>query len=102
VVYYVGVENVDVAKDRIAHRVSVGGHGIPDSDVERRYVESFQRLTEIIPECNKVFLYDNTQQFRRFAVYEDGKCVFKEKELPNWYQAWIEGSCELDSSSIRH
>ena len=29
-VHYVGVENVEIAKKRVAHRVSVGGHGIPE------------------------------------------------------------------------
>ena len=42
--HYVGVESVDVAKKRISYRVKHGGHGIPDSDVERRYLESFEHL----------------------------------------------------------
>lgn len=46
--HYVGVDSVDIAKKRIAQRVANGGHGIPDKDVERRYVESLGRLPEVI------------------------------------------------------
>ena len=35
--HYVGIESVEIAKQRIAYRVAHGGHGIPDADVERRY-----------------------------------------------------------------
>ena len=37
--HYVGIESVEIAKQRIAYRVAHGGHGIPDADVERRYIK---------------------------------------------------------------
>lgn len=48
--HYVGLASVDLAKERIARRVSMGGHGIPDKDVERRYENSFENLAKIIPD----------------------------------------------------
>lgn len=47
--HYVGVESIEIAKQRIAERVEAGGHGIPDKDVERRYSESLENLKEILP-----------------------------------------------------
>ena len=54
--HYVGVASADIAKERIAYRVSQGGHGIPDADVERRYTESFTRLKELVNICDLVVL----------------------------------------------
>jgi len=57
--YYVGLERVDLAKERVRYRVSHGGHGVSDKDIERRYYESLHNMKNILPICNKVFLYDN-------------------------------------------
>lgn len=84
--HYVGVETVEIAKERIAQRVLDGGHGIPDKDVERRYKESFQKLEEVLPLCNNVVLYDNTRTFVRIAAYQDGNLVWAKEKLPVWYQ----------------
>ena len=83
--HYVGVASADIAKTRIAYRVSQGGHGIPDADVERRYTESFNRLREIISLCDMVVLYDNTKNFNRFAIYQNGKLCNLSDTRPDWY-----------------
>lgn len=83
--HYVGVDSVEIAKARIAHRVAHGGHGIPDSDVERRYAESLKRLKEVMPECNLAVLYDNTTSFNRFAIYKNGELIRLSKKTPNWF-----------------
>ena len=41
---YIGVESIDIAKERVAIRVSKGGHGIPDDAIERRYYDSLNNL----------------------------------------------------------
>lgn len=64
--HYVGVESVEIAKERIKYRVLHGGHGIPDSDVEKRYIETFNQLNLVKGECDLIALYDNTEYFRRF------------------------------------
>lgn len=85
--HYVGVNSVEIAKARIAYRVSQGGHGIPDIDVERRYTESFSKLKQILPLCNIAILYDNTRSFESVAVYKDGVLCDLTGEPPEWYQA---------------
>jgi predicted ABC-type ATPase len=84
--HYVGVESVDIAKKRIAYRVEHGGHGIPDEDVERRYIESFKRLKSVIDKCNLAVLYDNSETFNRFAIYKDGRLVSLSEKTPLWYK----------------
>jgi predicted ABC-type ATPase len=84
--YYVGIDSVELAKERIAHRVSMGGHGIPDEDVEKRYLETFHNLKRVLPLCNLASLYDNTNIFRRVAIYKDGIPVRVSHNLPDWFQ----------------
>ena len=84
--HYIGLESVDIAKERVAHRVSMGGHGVSNEDIERRYEESFNRLREVFPLCNLVAVYDNTREFRRFAIYKDGCIVRKSHQIPLWYK----------------
>lgn len=42
--FYVGIENSEMAKERIKIRVKKGGHDIPDEIVEKRYHESLINL----------------------------------------------------------
>lgn len=84
--HYVGVESVDIAKARIAYRVQHGGHGIPDKDVDRRYVESLNSLKELYSEFDIVMLYDNTDVFNCFARYKKGRLISVLKSVPQWYK----------------
>ena len=88
-IHYVGVESVEIAKERIAYRVKHGGHGIPDVDVERRYVESFQNLKRVIEMCNLLVLYDNTEAFNRFAIYKSGELISLSDDVPMWYETFL-------------
>lgn len=84
VLYYVGVETIDIAKDRVRQRVLNGGHGIPESDIERRYTESIERLKEILHLCDVLEIYDNTNVFRRVARIQNGQCMERIKDCPKW------------------
>ena len=83
--YYVGVNSVEIAKERVRHRVERGGHGVSDEDIERRYDESIRNMWKVLPLCDKAFIYDNTQVFKRIAIYKNGTCVWKSEEIPEWY-----------------
>lgn len=63
-----------------------GGHGIPEEDIERRYIETFQNLKEILKICDLAVLYDNTEKFRRCAIYRNGKAVRVSHTLPKWIE----------------
>ena len=88
--HYIGVESAEIAKERVKYRVKQGGHGIPDADIERRYVETFIQLNQILKKCDLVALYDNSEQFRRFAIYKTGNLVRLSQNVPKWFSK-IEG-----------
>ena len=79
--------NIKLAKSRgyqIKKRVSDGGHDIPEADIRRRYSESADGLRAALAYCDKVELYDNTEIFRRIAVYENGSWDIRTDDVPGW------------------
>ena len=84
VMNYIGVENPEIAKDRVRIRVSRGGHGIPDNDIERRYYDSLRNLSDVIQICDEVNIYDNTDMFKIIFCIKNGKFIWKDKNVPNW------------------
>ena len=83
--HYIGLSSAELAKERVLKRVASGGHGVSEKDVERRYEQSFINLKKVLPICNLVALYDNTNGFRRFAIYKDGVLVRKSHIIPDWF-----------------
>ena len=92
-VYYVGVDSVKLAQERVKHRVSVGGHGIPDEIINKRYFESLKNLKEIIPLCDKIVVYDNTYDFQCIAEYYDGVLCRHYRDCKiSWFAKYILGN----------
>lgn len=87
--HYVGLERVEIAKDRVLKRVMQGGHGISENDIERRYIETFKNLRVILPICDLTAFYDNTIEFRRFAILQNGHSVRISQNIPQWYKTHI-------------
>ena len=71
-------ENV---KERVRFRVSIGGNGITDEDIERRYYDLLNNLKEIIEICDEINIYDNTEMFREIIDFQNGKSIWKDKKL---------------------
>lgn len=78
-----------VNTDEIAYRVAHGGHGIPDADVERRYIESFEHLNLVKDKCDLIVLYDNTEVFKRFAIYKNGDLYILSDQIPMWFEKYV-------------
>lgn len=78
-VCYVGLESADLAIQRVQQRVEKGGHGIAEEDIRRRYEQSLNNLQKIIPICDKVEIYDNTEIFYWVASYTNGKLDYREE-----------------------
>ncbi|OCR87725.1 hypothetical protein CFT12S00416_07815 [Campylobacter fetus subsp. testudinum] len=61
VLYYVGLESVELSKQRVAIRTAKNGHTIANDVLERRYNQSFNNLVKIAPICDKIYFYDNSK-----------------------------------------
>ena len=84
VMNYIGVENSEIAKERVKIRVSKGDHGIADTDIERRYYESLNNLKRILDICDEINIYDNSERFREIINIEEGKVIWKAESIPSW------------------
>lgn len=93
--HYVGVDSTEILKKRIAYRVEHGGHGIPDSDVERRYIDSFKQLIQVMDICDVVFFYDNNKVFRQFAIYKNNSFYYLSNDFPDWFKLKVLNEKEL-------
>ena len=89
--HYVGVECVEIAKERVLKRVEKGGHGVPERDIEKRYEETFKGLKAVLPICDLAVFYDNSGdiKFRRFALYKNGCPQWVSDDVPQWYNARV-------------
>ena len=88
--FYVGVNNPDIAKERIKIRVEKGGHNIENDVVEKRYYESLTNLKEIISKFDKVYLYDNSKKYKNIFSFSNNKILFKSNESISWAKEVIE------------
>ncbi|MFI3255416.1 MAG: zeta toxin family protein [Eubacteriales bacterium] len=60
-IYFVHLESVDIAVERVAKRVREGGHGISNQDVTRRFVRSVDNIVETAKNSPvNIYFYDNT------------------------------------------
>ena len=82
--FYVGVNNPEIAKERIKIRVEKGGHNIENDVVEKRYYESLTNLKEIISKFDKVYLYDNSKKYKNIFSFSNNKILFKSNESISW------------------
>ena len=83
--YYVGVDNVDIAIKRVALRERKGGHGISEADIRRRYINSMENLYKAIPMCDTVRIFDNTYKFKSVAFFQNGH-LLEHTAKCRWFQ----------------
>lgn len=88
--FYIGVNNPEIAKERIKIRVEKGGHNIENDVVEKRYYESLNNLKEIISKFDKVYLYDNSKKYKNIFSFSNNKILFKSNESISWAKEVIE------------
>lgn len=57
---YVGVNSPAIAKERVAKRIAMGGHGVSGETIDRRFDTSKDNLKKVFPLCDTVNIYDNS------------------------------------------
>jgi len=88
--HYVGLENADLAVERVRERVKNGGHGIDENIIRDRYVKSFENLREILPLCDNINIYDNTKNLYTVLTVKDKKIKYVSKNIPAYFSETID------------
>lgn len=71
---YVGVDSPEIAKDRVAKRIALGGHGVSQETIDRRFITSKENFKKVFPFCDTVNIYDNSGEGLVLVVsYVNGK-----------------------------
>ena len=87
VLCYVGLAGPDQSIERVAMRVSQGGHDVPDDKLRSRFPRTLANLQTAISQLPHVLIYDNsdlTVAYRRVAVCEHGQLRELQEPIPEW------------------
>ena len=86
VLLYFWLNSPELAVERVANRVSEGGHNIPEVVIRRRYERGIKNLFELfIPMCDFWSIHDNSMNPRKNVAFGFGgkKEVIKDETIFN-------------------
>lgn len=85
---YVGIEDADLSRRRVAARVAAGGHDVPPEKLVARYRRSLDNLGRAIEQLPRVRVYDNSSfrnPHRYLGEFRSGSLAERTREpLPDW------------------
>ena len=88
---YIGVAS-PVISERVAMRVSQGGHDVPAEKLRSRFPRTLANLKAAVSELPNVLIFDNSdlrRPFRRIAIFDNGRAVFRSKHVPKWLRTVV-------------
>jgi predicted ABC-type ATPase len=92
VLCFIGISGPEVSEERVAMRVSQGGHDVPPEKLIARYPRTMTNLQTAIRELPHVFIFDNDDlrtPFRRVAVFRNGQRVSLNQPAPEWLKPML-------------
>ncbi|MBI3466297.1 MAG: AAA family ATPase [Planctomycetes bacterium] len=92
VLCYVGLAGPGQSTERVAMRVSQGGHDVPDEKLRSRFRRTLDNLHAAITRLPHVLVFDNSDlqtPFRRVAAFDHGQIIELQKPVPRWLRRVI-------------
>jgi predicted ABC-type ATPase len=87
VLCFIGISGSEISEQRVAMRVSQGGHDVPTEKLQTRYPRILANLKAALHPIPHVWVFDNDDlrsPYRLTAVYENGKPMRLHKPIPVW------------------
>jgi predicted ABC-type ATPase len=87
VLCFIGIAGPETSEQRVAMRVSQGGHDVPSGKLVSRFPRTMANLKAAIRELPCVIIFDNDDlrtPFRRVAVFENGRLEWSARQIPLW------------------
>ena len=87
VLCFIGISGPEVSEERVAMRVSQGGHDVPAEKLVSRFPRTLANLKTAIRDLPHVWIFDNDDlrtPFRQAAVFENGQRVALNEPVPEW------------------
>ncbi len=87
---YVGTSDPSINVARVAKRVRLGGHDVPEIDIRRRYERSLLNLPIAIARADVSIIFDNSTNdgYQLVAVFNHGKAQWFQG-APSWAAALV-------------
>ncbi len=85
--YYIATDDPTINCSRVAHRVKMGGHPVPQDKIINRYHRSLNLLREAVRHTHRAYVFDNSQdQMIWIAEITDGHDLeFRSDHVPHWF-----------------
>lgn len=87
VLCFIRIASPETSDQRVAMRVSQGGHDVPLEKLVARFPRTLANLKAAIHALPHVLIFDNEDlkhPFKRMAVFENGKATYLAKPTPRW------------------
>lgn len=87
---FIGISGAETSEERVAMRVSQGGHDVPTEKLVSRFPRILANLKNAIQSLPHVWVFDNDdlrRPYRLLAVFENGKVRRLEKPIPKWLRS---------------
>lgn len=84
---FIGISDPDLSEQRVAMRVSQGGHDVPTEKLVARFPRTLANLRAALRELPNVLIFDNNDlrnPFRQVAVFQKGRQVSLKPPTPKW------------------
>lgn len=83
---YVGLDSSTLSASRVLDRISLGGHSVPRSAIERRYGDTMTKLGVALGIVDRSYVFDNSDRRRRLLLIRHGEQTkFLARNLPRWF-----------------
>jgi predicted ABC-type ATPase len=92
VLCFIGISSPRVSEQRVAMRVSQGGHDVPADKLAARFPRTLANLAAAIRELPHVRIFDNEDlrtPYRLVAIFEDGRVTELHKPVPKWLRPLV-------------
>lgn len=92
VLCFIGLEDAGLSEERVAMRVSQGGHDVPNEKLKARFPRTLANLKAAIAALPLVYVFDNSdlgRPFRKVAVFRNGRPAEKLKGAPAWFRGLL-------------
>jgi predicted ABC-type ATPase len=90
--YYVATDDPSINVSRVANRVALGGHPVPEDKIVSRYHKSLSLLLAAIKVTNRAYIFDNSTDnadggHTWLAEITDGRTLeLKAEQIPAWFK----------------
>jgi predicted ABC-type ATPase len=86
---FISIADADRSEERVAMRVSQGGHDVPTEKLNARFPRTMTNLKQAIQELPCVLIFDNDDlqtPYHLAAVFQNGRPTLLAKSVPAWLQ----------------